>query len=106
MRPHSDIRLALASELVSGPGTCRELYQRIGCAWPLQRVRIGLTNMVAAGQVRVSATVRVEGVCRPVPVYARATAEAPHRKTPHTAMQTLIDCWAGLRSPAHTEACM
>lgn len=104
-RPMSALRVALASELVDGPGTTTELWRRLGCECPVLQVRIALRNMVAAGEVRLLAPVAVPGVRRPVPVYARAgrpdlrgVAELADGSA--AGIHSLIAVWAGLAGPA------
>lgn len=69
MRPHSEIRVGIAAALVDGPGTCRQLAQRTG--WSIAMTRTALDNMVRAGQAAKPRSIRVAGVKRPLPVYAR-----------------------------------
>ena len=98
-RPQSEVRIALSAELVEGAGTCRELWRRMGCIWPMLAVRIALTNMVAAGDVVLAPSVRVPGVRRPVPVYRRPNLlERDAACPPHSGagIRDLIACWAGL----------
>ena len=101
-RPTSALRIALAAELIDGPGTCKELYRRMGCEWPLADVRTCLANMVAAGDVWNDQRVRVPGVRRPVPVYERALLDDDDSITAPASLQggagvhDLIACWAGL----------
>jgi len=90
-RPFSPIRLALAAELVAGPGTCADLARRVGCEWPVLMVRLTLRNMVAAGEVSNDESVRLPGVRRPVPVYRRAQEPA----SSGAGIRDLIACWAG-----------
>lgn len=99
-RPQSDVRIALAAELVEGPGTCRELCRRMGCEWPLAEVRKALSNMVAAGDASGAERVRVAGVRRPVPVYRRAYPVKVVRldQGRGCGVHDLIACWAGLAS--------
>ena len=101
-RPMSALRVALAAELVDGPGTTAELWRRMGCECPVLQVRIALRNMVAAGEVRLLAPVAVPGVRRPVPVYARA-GRSDLRDVADgsaTGIHSLIAVWAGLAGPA------
>lgn len=93
MRPQSEIRVCLAAALVEGPGTCRQLAQRTG--WSVGLTRTALDNMVRAGDACKLDSVRVRGVCRPVPVYGRAvrTQDAFVRDT--APMQTLMAAWFG-----------
>ncbi len=93
-RPLSALRVALLAELVDGPGTTQELWRRMGCEWPVLQVRIALRNMVSAGEACVPREVRVQGVRRPVPVYARAREGAGVRDG--SGMADLIAVWAGL----------
>ena len=69
-KPVSLARLEVTSALLDGPGTTRELALRTSChaVW---QVRKALTRMVATGEAVKVGSVRVRGVCRPVPVYAR-----------------------------------
>jgi len=74
MRPQSEIRVTLAAALVDGAGTTKQLAQRTG--WSIGMTRRALDNMVTAGDVCKPHTVRVPGVKRPVPVYARSMRQA------------------------------
>lgn len=108
-RPQSSVRVALAAELVDGSGTCRELWRRMGCEWPLYDVRIALRNMVAAGEVDNLQMVRQAGVRRPVPVYRRLcdnelTDDAD--QDDGAGIHDLIACWAGLATPQRMGAAM
>lgn len=106
-RPHSAVRIALASELIDGGGTCAELWRRIGCAWPIDEVRITLRNMVSAGEVDNTEAVRLAGVRRPVPWYCRALGEdARSQDDDGAGIHDLIACWAGLATPQHMGAAM
>ncbi len=101
MRPQSMLRIALAAELIDGPGTCRELWRRIGCVAPLADVRMVLANMVRAGDVLADPDrmVRVPGVRRPVPVYQRAPLDDGDdldAADGGRGVHDLIACWAGL----------
>lgn len=99
MRPVSDIRLGLQAALVDGPGTSRELAQRI-CAGR-QAVTVALDNMVRAGDVaKLPRPVRVPGVKRPVPVYARPQAADAGP------VQSLLACWAAQAVQQQQEAAM
>lgn len=91
MRPHSEVRLAVAAALIDGPGTCRELAQRTG--WSIAAVRLTVWNMVRSGDAAVSASVRRSGCKRPVPVYSRATRAEPVLRD---AVPDLIAVWAGI----------
>jgi hypothetical protein len=109
MRPQSTLRITLAAELIDGPGTCRELWRRIGCVAPLAAVRMVLANMVRAGDVLADQMVRVPGVRRPVPVYERALLDDDtdlDTADGGRGVHDLISCWAGLtRAPgAHAPA--
>lgn len=104
-RPMSALRVALSAELVDGPGTCRELWRRLGCAWLLEQVRIALRNMVSAGECELAPPVRVPGVRRPVPVYQRACASESENANSEDddgcGIHDRIACWAGLsKAPA------
>lgn len=92
-RPYSEIRLDLTAALLDGPGTCRDLAKRTG--WSIGLVRVCLRNMVAAGAAVNLDPVRVPGVRRPVPVYARAPERAFLRE-PDSGIRDLIAAWAGL----------
>jgi len=70
MRPQSEIRCDIAAALMDGPGTTKQLAQRTG--WSIGMTRAALNNMVTAGDACKHGSVRVAGVKRPVPVYARA----------------------------------
>lgn len=100
-RPQSDVRIALAAELVDGPGTTRELWRRIGCEWPLEQVRKTLKHMVVAGDASSRERIVVPGVRRPVPVYRREVAVRVvcPRETPGHGMRDLIAIWAGIAAP-------
>ena len=87
MRPQSEIRVCLAAALMDGPGTCKQLAQRTG--WSIGMTRRALNNMVYAGDARKPYSVRVAGVCRPVPVYERAAPAVQD----HCPMASLIAAW-------------
>ena len=74
MRPQSEIRVTLAAALIDGGGTTKQLAQRTG--WSIGLTRRALDNMVTAGDAHKPRTVRVAGVCRPVPWYERACRAA------------------------------
>jgi hypothetical protein len=99
MRPQSEIRVDLAAALVDGPGTCKQLAQRTG--WAIGMTRTALDNMVRAGQAAKVAPVRVPGVCRPVPVYARPAVRVPVVPG-HQALAGVFAGWA--RWPAYVPA--
>ena len=103
-RPMSALRVALSAELVSGHGTSRELWRRIGCEWTLLEVRIALRNMVAAQEAELMEPVRVPGVRRPVPVYRRRAPDGAGRGAHGFA--DLIAIWAGLAPADAMEAAM
>ena len=69
MRPQSEVRVTLAAVLIDGGGTTKMLAQRSG--WSIGATRRALDNMVTAGQAVKARSVRVVGVCRPVPWYER-----------------------------------
>lgn len=96
MRPHSEIRVALAAALLDGGGTTRQLAQRTG--WSIGLTREALNNMARAGDA-TKRGVRVPGVKRPVPFYERACRMADEllQAEPHV---TLIAAWA--RPAIHT----
>jgi len=96
MRPQSEIRVTLAAALVDGAGTTRQLAQRTG--WSIGMTRRALDNMCTAGDAAKIDAIRVQGVKRPVPVYARAT-RAQDAATPGAAAVDLIRAWAGLPAP-------
>ena len=96
-RPYSEIRLDITAALVDGPGTCRDLAMRTG--WSLGLVRVCLRNMVAAGAAVNIEPVRVPGVRRPVPVYARAPVRAARAEPAAGGIVDLIAAWAGLPQP-------
>ena len=91
MRPQSEIRLDLAAALLDGPGTCKELAQRTG--WSIGLTRRALNNMCHAGDVHKPCSVRVPGVRRPVPVYARTIRIADAIATQHQAPQQVLAAW-------------
>lgn len=93
MRPQSEIRVTLAAALLDGPGTCRQLAQRIGASVGI--TRMALDNMVRAGDAAKVDPVRMPGVKRPVPVYARAIRQADADAANDTPYQTLIAAWMG-----------
>lgn len=99
MRPQSEIRVDLAAALVDGPGTCKQLAQRTG--WAIGMTREALNNMVRAGQACKPSTVRVPGVKRPVPVYARPPVQAfdPASRPGHVALSGVLSAWT--RWPAY-----
>lgn len=94
MRPQSEIRVDLAAALVDGPGTCKQLAQRTG--WSIGMTREALNNMVRAGQAHKPRTVRVPGVKRPVPVYARVPLPAFDlaSRSGHAALGGVLSGWA------------
>ncbi len=96
MRPQSEIRVTLAAALIDGAGTTKQLAQRTG--WSIGLTRRALDNMVTAGDACKPCSVRVPGVKRPVPVYARAT-RAEDAVTRGTAGVDLIMAWAGMAQP-------
>lgn len=98
MRPQSEIRVTLAAALVDGPGTTRQLAQRTG--WAIGDTREALNNMVKAGDVHKPSSVRMPGVKRPVPVYARAMRAADAAADDRSGGVDLILAWAGLAAPA------
>lgn len=89
MRPQSEIRICLSAALLEGPGTTRQLAQRTG--WSIGLAREALNNMVRAGDAHKPYSVRVPGVKRPVPLYARSVRPAD-RAQPWQALQTF---WNG-----------
>lgn len=95
MRPQSEIRVTLAAALVDGQGTTRELAQRTG--WSIGMTRRALDNMCTAGDVVKSARIRVPGVKRPVPVYARSARPGDDSVQGGSGVD-LIMAWAGLAS--------
>lgn len=106
-RPQSEVRVALAAELIDGGGTCAELWRRVGCEWPIGAVRIALRNMVTAGEVDNEESVRLVGVRRPVPIYRRAPFEDDVGDDAEGAgIHDLIACWAGLAAPRHMGVAM
>jgi len=105
MRPYSEIRVDLAAALVDGAGTTKQLAQRTG--WSIGMTRRALDNMVTAGDVCKPHTVRVPGVKRPVPVYARAIRPQESRPS-QDGYKDLILAWAGLSQDVeedHDDAC-
>ena len=93
MRPQSEIRVTLAAALVDGKGTTKQLAQRTG--WSIGMTRMALHNMWCAGDVEKIEQIRVPGVKRPVPVYARATRALDAATCGSTGVD-LIRAWAGL----------
>jgi predicted ArsR family transcriptional regulator len=91
-RPVSDAALDLMAALIDGPGTCRQLAQRTGLA--VSATRTALDNMVRRGDATADERVRVPGVKRPVPVYARAQASDDASDGP--CVPDLIAVWAGI----------
>jgi hypothetical protein len=98
MRPQSEIRVTLAAALVDGPGTTRQLAQRTG--WAIGDTRRALDNMVTAGDACKPRSVRMPGVKRPVPVYARAMRAVDAAAGDGAPGVDLIMAWAGLAAPA------
>jgi len=98
MRPQSEIRVTLTAALVDGPGTTRQLAQRTG--WAIGDTRRALDNMVTAGDACKPRSVRMPGVKRPVPVYARAVRAADAAAGDQGGALDLILAWAGLPVPA------
>jgi len=98
MRPQSEIRVTLAAALVDGAGTTKQLAQRTG--WSIGMTRRALDNMVTAGDVCKPRSVRVPGVKRPVPVYARALRQSDAAVCTDAPGVDLIMAWAGLMPPA------
>lgn len=97
MRPQSEIRVTLAAALVDGKGTTKQLAQRTG--WSIGMTRRALDSMCTAGDVQKVERIRVPGVKRPVPVYARAVR--PDDAAPRSAAGVdLITAWARLGQPA------
>lgn len=94
MRPHGEVRVAVAAALLDGPATTVDLAVRTG--WSIGRVRTVLMDMVRAGDAAVVASVRRAGVKRPVPVYGRAERVEPVR----CEVPDLVAVWAGLARPA------
>lgn len=105
MRPQSDIRVDTAAALVDGPGTTHQLAQRTG--WSIGLTRRVLDNMCTAGDAHKPHSVRVAGVKRSVPVYARAVrlvdAAAAAQAAP---VLSLIAAWAHGAQGAAMEADM
>lgn len=91
MRPQSEIRCDLAAALLDGPGTTRQLAQRTG--WSIAMTRKALQNMVAAGDVCKPSTVRMHGVKRPVPVYAKALRDADLPPPGHCELSAVLVGW-------------
>lgn len=93
MRPYGEARICMAAALMDGPGTTRQLAARTGCS--LDLAMYTLHAMVRAGDATKLAPVRVPGVKRPVPVYARAIRqldEVPENDNPFI---SLIAAWMG-----------
>lgn len=97
MRPQSEIRVCLSAALMEGPGTTKQLAQRTG--WSIGMTMTALHNMVRAGDAKKLPPVRVPGVSRPVPVYARALRSVDAAAGSSQPMQSLIAAWAGLARP-------
>jgi len=95
VRPQSEIRVTLAAALVDGPGTTKQLAQRTG--WSIGMTRRSLDYMCAAGDAVKTHSVRVPGVKRPVPVYARAVRAVDERARSAPGID-LIMAWAGLQA--------
>lgn len=93
MRPHSEIRVCLAAALVEGKGTTKQLAMRTG--WSIGMTRLALDNMVRAGDACKPESIRVRGVKRPVPVYARAVRAADTAAANDDPFVSLISAWAG-----------
>lgn len=96
MRPVGEIRLCLEAALIDGPGTSRQLAQRIGAGFAA--VTKALDNMVTAGVATKGRPVRVPGVKRSVPVYHRAV---PAPQADEQPLQSLIAMWVAGAHPAH-----
>lgn len=94
MRPQSEIRICLAAALLSGPGTSRQLAARIGAS--VADTAKALNNMVSAGDACKPMSVRVAGVKRPVPVYARAQRSTDRAAANEGQLTSLIAAWAGI----------
>lgn len=92
MRPMSEVRVSLASALMDGPGTCKQLAQRTG--WSIGLTRRALDNMVTAGDACKPRSVRVPGVKRPVPVYARALRAVDLASANDSPYISLIAAWS------------
>lgn len=102
MRPQSEIRLCLSAALLDGPGTTKQIAQRTG--WAIGMTRRALDNMVTAGDAHKPHSVRVPGVKRPVPVYARAPLQP--QDTDSLPVASLISAWVGRPMESTMEAAM
>lgn len=96
-RPASLATVAVLAALVDGPGTTADLAQRLG----MDRLAVmwALHNLCARGEVVKAELVRVRGVKRPVPVYARADPDEDDIGGDGRAcggVHDLIAVWAGL----------
>lgn len=92
-RPMSEDVVCLMSALVSGPGTTRDLAARTGLG--IAAAREALNNMVRRGDAIKGPAVRVRGVKRPVPVYARGVPDDDGVDAGDEVVD-LIACWAML----------
>lgn len=94
MRPRGEIRMALsmaAAEFGSVGATFLDLAHR-ACVG-LDAAQTTLANMARAGDLRVIGQTRLEGVCRPVNLYA-----APAPAEPLGAeLDGVVRCWADFR---------
>lgn len=96
-RPVSAETVALMAALVDGPGTTAQLAGRAGVSCK-RAAMLALDNMVRRGEVDKLDPVRVAGVKRPVPVYARAELDdqADESQGVRGGVHDLIAVWAGL----------
>lgn len=88
MRPWSPCRADTAAALLDGPGTCRQIAQRTG--WSVGDTQVALQNLVKAGDACKPRSVRVRGVCRPVPVYERCARPEEQAIERESAMAALM----------------
>lgn len=99
MRPHSEIRVDMAAALVDGPGTVVQLAQRTG--WSIGLTRKALDNMAAAGDAVVLDKIRVPGIRRRVPLYAKASRRSSALAPGHAPLAGVLAGW--LRWPSYAQ---
>jgi len=101
-RPAAEVTVVLMAALIDGPGTTRELAARTGLN--VRAVMMSLDNLVRRGEVcKLAQPARVQGVKRPVPVYARPheqgdTADEALPTVMVGGMCNLIAAWVGIGS--------
>lgn len=97
-RPVSAETVAILAALVDGPGTSAELAAR--CGMERGAAMVTLDNLVRRCEVDKLEPIRVQGVKRPVPVYARAEPEdieeCGEAGQSTGGVHDLIAVWAGL----------